>query len=221
MTGRPRLLDLFCCQGGASTGYHQAGFDVVGVDIDPQPRYPYEFHQGDALVFLAERGHEFDAVAASPPCHDHSDLSSITGPDGTGDLLGATLDALAGETKPWVVENVEGSYMPGALVLCGTEFGLSVVDRCGTRRWLKRHRRFASNIHLWGAGGCTCGRRPVIGVYGNGGGGQMTRGYKATKDEAAVVIDASWMDRAGLSQAIPPAYTRFLGEQLIDALVPA
>lgn len=91
---RPRLLDLFCCQGGAARGYADAGFDVVGVDITPQPRYPFEFHQGDALEFLAEHGAEFDAVHASPPCHDHGSLKSLSGLNGTGWLLAATRDAL-------------------------------------------------------------------------------------------------------------------------------
>jgi DNA (cytosine-5)-methyltransferase 1 len=214
---RPRLLDLFCCQGGASMGYHRAGFDVVGVDCAEQPGYPFEFHQGDALTYLADSYWDFDAIHASPPCHDHSDLAHRTGTDGTGDLLAATLDALARLDIPWVVENVEGAPMPGALVLCGTEFGLSAMTKTG-RRWLRRHRLFASNRLLMGAGGCSCSMRPIVGVYGTGGGGQMTRGYKSTKAEAEEALGIDWMDRYGLSQAIPPAYTEFIGAQLLDAL---
>ena len=76
---KPRLLDLFCCQGGAARGYADAGFEVVGVDCEPQPRYPFEFHQADALEFATEHGTEFDAIHASPPCQDHSPLSALVG----------------------------------------------------------------------------------------------------------------------------------------------
>ncbi|WP_216916371.1 hypothetical protein [Nocardia noduli] len=130
---RPRLLDLYCCAGGASMGYHLAGFEVVGVDIDPQPRYPFEFHRADALEFLAEHGHEYDAITASPPCHDHTPLKSRAGENGTGWLLHATLAALAAQRAPWIVENVMGADMRADIVLCGTMFGLRVY----------RHRKFA------------------------------------------------------------------------------
>lgn len=215
---RPLLLDLFCCQGGAAMGYHRAGFDVVGVDMSPQPRYPFEFVQGDALEFLAREGRRFDAVHASPPCQDHSALSTRAGKHGTAELLPQTRAALLELGKPWVIENVEGALMAGALTLCGTEFGLSVVTRSGERRWLKRHRQFEASFALWGAGGCSCGARlgQIVGVYGTGGGGHMPNGaYKAYPEEAAAVMGVPWMDRYGQSQAIPPVYTEFIGEQLL------
>lgn len=108
----PRLLDLFCGAGGAGMGYHRAGFDVVGVDINPQPDYPFTFHQADALEFLAEHGHEYDAIHASPPCQDHSTLRSRTVDHGTAHLLADALDALDALGSPYVVENVMGAKMP-------------------------------------------------------------------------------------------------------------
>ncbi len=208
--GRPRLLDLFCCQGGASAGYVAAGFDVVGVDIDPQPRYPYTFRQGDAMTWPLDG---FDAVHASPPCQDHSTLVSRSGVHGTGWMLSATIARLQAWGGPYVVENVASADMPGSLTLCGTEFGLRSGDR-----WLKRHRRFTSNVFLFGAGGCHCSGRKIGGVYGNGGNGQMTRGFRFDHQRAAEALGIGWMSVKGQSQSIPPAYTRFIGEQILAHL---
>jgi DNA (cytosine-5)-methyltransferase 1 len=207
---RPRLLDLFCGAGGAAVGYHRAGFDVVGVDIKPQPRYPSEFVEADALTFPLDG---FDAVHASPPCQDHSTLSSRSGKHGTGWMLTATLDGLRASGLPWVVENVETAAMPGSLVLCGTEFGLRSGDR-----WLRRHRRFLASFPLWGAGGCSCRKARIGGVYGTGGGGPMTRGFKFDRARAAEALGIDWMTLAELSQAIPPAYTEHIGGFLLDHL---
>ena len=211
---RPRLLDLFCGAGGAAAGYMAAGFDVTGVDITDQPRYPFTFHRADAMTFPLDG---FDAVHASPPCHDHSTLAHFTGPDGTADLLRATMDRLAGLDVPWVVENVAGADMPGSLVLCGTEFGLCTPFR-GRVYWLRRHRRFASNVWLYGAGGCNCAGRLIGGVYGNGGAGKFGRGFKLDRAASGAALGIDWMNRREISQAIPPAYTEFIGEQLLTAL---
>src|SRR6516225_5115116 len=131
---RPRLLDLFCGAGGAAMGYHRAGFDVTGVDITDQPRYPFEFIQADAMTFALDG---FDAIHASPPCQDHSALSAAAGKHGTGWMLPATLARLAQAGVPWIVENVAGAgdVMAGSVVLCGTEFGLSATV-AGRRVWL-------------------------------------------------------------------------------------
>ncbi|GAA2361021.1 hypothetical protein Cme02nite_38510 [Catellatospora methionotrophica] len=215
---KPRLLDLFCCEGGAAVGYHRAGFDVVGIDIEHQKRYPYEFHRGNAMTWPLNG---FDAVHASPPCQDHSSMSTgLNDKHGTGWMLHATIERLTTWGGPWVVENVEGADMPGALTLCGSEFGLTTKTRDGTVRLLKRHRRFVSNVFLMGAGGCLCARYRgrVIGVYGNGGGGEMTRGYKGYPDESRDVMGMPWASQHGLSQAIPPAYTQHIGEQLLAHL---
>lgn len=208
-----RLVDFFCKQGGATRGYQLAGFYVVGVDVEPQPRYiGNEFIQADAMALLNDPEFlaGFDAIAASPPCKSENDLRHLSDREHPN-LLGPTLDALSGQHIPWVVENVEGSrQMPGALILCGTEFGLRSGDR-----WLKRHRRFLSSVPLMGAGGCHCSGRKIGGVYGTGGGGQMNRGYKFRPPQAREAMGIDWMDQDGLSQAIPPAYTQFIGEQLM------
>ncbi|NUT23813.1 MAG: DNA cytosine methyltransferase [Hamadaea sp.] len=221
MTARPRLLDLFCCAGGASMGYHLAGFDVVGVDNRPQPNYPFTFHQGDALEFLAAHGDRFDAIHASPPCHDHTPLANVVGHDGTGWLLDATRTALDILGRPYVIENVPGADMPGAVTLCGTEFGLHTDTATRGRVWLRRHRRFESNRLLMGAGGCYCHtkRGRIIGVYGTGDSGQG-HGWKGSFTDRQTVMGIDWMTREELSQAIPPAMTRFIGEQLLAALIP-
>ena len=214
---RPVLLDLFCGAGGAAVGYHQAGFDVVGVDINPQPRYPFPFVKADAMTYPLDG---FDAIHASPPCQDHSELSRIVGLRGTAWMLGATVERLAASGLPYVVENVPGADMPGSLVLCGSEFGL----RAG-QWWLKRHRRFVSNILLMGAGGCYCHGRRIMGVFGDlrAADRRTTAIGKPPKMRASVatareLLGCPWMTGPELSQAIPPAYTRFIGEQLIAHL---
>lgn len=204
-----RLLDLFSGAGGCARGYQLAGFEVTGVDINPQPRYAGDhFVQADALEYLATAT-GFDAIHASPPCQSESDLRHRTG-GSYPDLLGPTLALLADTDLPWVVENVESTrQLPGSLVLCGTEFGL----RSGNR-WLRRHRRFASNVFLLGAGGCNCSHRSIGGVYGTGGAGPMTRGFKFHPADARTAMGIDWMSRRELSQAIPPAFTRHVGEQI-------
>lgn len=211
---RPRLLDLYSCAGGAAMGYHRAGFDVVGVDINPQPRYPFEHHVGDALEYLAEHGHEFDAIHASPPCQDHSTLSHFNDAHGTADLLDATIYALEATGMPYIVENVVGARMSNYVVLCGTHFGLSVDDA-----HLKRHRKFRSNVHITVPGPCSCAGRKIIGVYGTGDGG-TGRGWKGSFKQRQAAMGIDWMNREELAQSIPPAYTEWIGRQILAALEP-
>jgi len=208
----PRLLDLFCGAGGAAMGYHLAGFDVTGVDVVDQPRYPFAFVQADATTFPLDG---FDVIHASPPCQDHSAMRSRTGRDhGTGWMLAATIDRLTASGVPWIVENVDGADV-GAYwsTVCGASLGLAAGGRV-----LKRHRRFASSEMLM-VPPCACHGRQVVGVYGTGGGGPMTRGYKATRTEGKTAMGIDWMVWSELAQAIPPAYTELLGAQLIDALI--
>lgn len=120
--GRPRLLDLFCCAGGAGMGDHRAGFEVVGVDIEPQPRYPFEFHQADALEFFREHGHEFDAIHASPPCQAYTVLRVMHKDRQYVDLVGDTRHALESVCRPWVIENVPGVPLRFGILLCGAMF---------------------------------------------------------------------------------------------------
>lgn len=215
MSRRPKLLDLFCCAGGAAMGYHRAGFDVTGIDNRPQPRYPFAFVQADALEYLAEHGHEYDAIHASPPCHDYTSLVSLSGANGTRWLLPATRDALRLSGRPWVIENVPGADLRADVRLCGAMFGL----RTYRHRWFElgdpmfppvlphpRHRVRTSTYkrkrqYLEGYN---------ISVTGNVGSWVGSR-----------VLGIDWMIGAELSQAIPPVYTEVIGRHLLDQLATA
>lgn len=219
---RPRLLDLFCGAGGAARGYQLAGFDVTGVDHRKQPRYAGDrFIQADALEFLASADlARYDACHASPPCHDYSPLVHRHRPDGTGRLLADTREALIATGLPYVIENVEGARrrMRNPVLFCGGAFALGASSYGGEWRPLRRHRLFESNVFLM-TPGCGCSSREKLGVYGNGGGyanrGSPDRaGYRGNKAESAAAMGIDWMTVAELSQAIPPAYTQYIGEQL-------
>jgi DNA (cytosine-5)-methyltransferase 1 len=217
MERRPRLLDLFCGAGGASTGYHRAGFDVTGVDIEPMPRYPHKFVQGDATTYPLDG---FDAIHASPPCHDHSTLNAVHRIDyGTGWMLAATRERLQAHGAPWVMENVPGAPMIHPLKLCGAELGLTTLMPGTGPVWLRRHRLFESNMFLFGAGGCSCSSKATVGVYGHGAGGarQRVRG-PGTAQASRDVMGIDWMNRDELDEATPPAYTEFIGTQLLSYL---
>jgi DNA (cytosine-5)-methyltransferase 1 len=208
----PSLLDTFCGQGGAGMGYRRAGFDVTGVDDRPQPRYPFAFILADALEFILAHGHEFDVIHASPPCHDHSALRAPSGRDWSDYLLWDTRIALQRSGRRWVIENVPGADMPGAIRLCGSMFGLGAHGA-----QLRRHRKFESNVAISPPGPCRH-EGPVIGVYGGGpttrGRGPQRGGYQGTVAERVEAMGVDWMTREGLSQAVPPAYTEWVGRQL-------
>jgi DNA (cytosine-5)-methyltransferase 1 len=203
---RPRLLDLFCGAGGAAMGYHQAGFEVVGVDINPQPRYPFEFHQADALEYPLEG---FDAIHASPPCHDHSALVSRSGTDGTAWLLEATRQRVRAAGVPWVIENVAGAPMGHWIYLCGEMFGLRTA----------RHRRFETSwlvlqpFHQWPHKAPTSTKKRRA-AWDAGYNISVTGDVGVYVGRLAMGID--WMTGDELSQAIPPAYTRWLGERMLE-----
>lgn len=217
----PLALDLFCCQGGAAEGYARAGFDVTGVDIAPQPRYPYRFILGDAASFPLD-GYHFRH--ASPPCEDHSVTMGFGMADrGTGWLLQHTIDRFRATTEPWVIENVDSAatraLMPGALMLCGSMFGLGAHDSRGQYRVLRRHRLFLSNVPLTAPRPCTCAGQPVGGVYGHGEQGvNGGRGYGFAAAAARHAMGMPWASRDGTAEAIPPAYTRHIGEQMLAHL---
>lgn len=203
----PLLLDLFCGAGGAGKGYSDAGFEVVGVDSEPQPDYPFEFHQADALTFPLDG---FDVFHGSPPCHAFTRLRFRTGKE-YADLVDATRQRLIATGRPYVIENVPGAPLLNPIMLCGSSFGLGANGR-----QLRRHRLFESNVPLMSM---PCQHRgEAVGVYGTGGGGKMTRGYKGTQEEYVEAMEMPWASRAGIAQAIPPAYTRFIGEQIIRGL---
>lgn len=208
-----RLLDLFCCEGGAAMGYHRAGFEVVGVDIDPQPNYPFEFHQADAMTFSLDG---FDAVHASPPCQSYLNLGGVNKAQGRDyehpDFVAAIRDRLVASGLPYVIENVENAPLRKPVRLCGSSFGLP----------LRRHRMFESNVPLvappcnhqwqkvkrywtgWRPKGETV-KATVVQIYGNGGG----------RDEWPAALGVDWMSARGMCEAVPPAYTEFLGRQLL------
>jgi DNA (cytosine-5)-methyltransferase 1 len=222
---RPVLVDLFCGAGGSAVGYHRAGFDVVGIDHRPQPRYPFTFVQADALEWLRDAGlSPYSAIHASPPCQGYSRLRHLPWLRDREYpmLIGPTRRALESTGLPWVVENVEDAPLmqaPGlfgihGIVLCGQMFGLPIY----------RHRSFESNVVLGapshprhtkqGRGRRLNQRRSqrteILTIAGH------STGWPLTAQRAAMGID--WMSREELTQAIPPAYTHFIGEQLLAAV---
>lgn len=202
-------------------GYHRAGFDVVGVDINPQPHYPFEFHQADALEYLLEHGYKFDAIHASPPCQGYLNLAKLNASmgrvSGHQRMIAETRRLLVPSRLPYVIENVQDARceLREPVRICGTGLNLPI----------RRHRLFESNISLEGVM-CAHGRylerkywtswqpngerrlSTVVQVYGNGGG----------KSEWPEAMGIDWMSWRELAEAIPPAYTEFIGRQLIEAL---
>ncbi len=205
------LLDLYCGAGGAAEGYHRVGFKIVGIDIVPQPHYPFDFIQTDALVYLASHWRGFDVIHASPPCQAFTRANTLKHAQGRHnepvDLLTPTLDYLrAHVVMPWVVENVPNAPLHKDLILCGSMFGLKV----------RRHRVFESNVFLPEAPICRHHEqgRPV-GVYHSMNddipqGGRTAR----TLEEGQEAMGIDWMVWKELTQAVPPAYTQFIGEHL-------
>lgn len=214
---RPVLLDLFCGAGGAAMGYHQAGFDVIGVDIEPQPRYPFRFVKGDALDVLA--GWDLlrprpTAVHASPPCQDYSagTLPQRRAGKQYVDLLEVTRRALLRVSIPWVIENVPGAPMRADYRICGCMFDLPGLRR---ERWFETSwSAYDLRSPCWHVGS-------AVTVSGHG---ATSRSRARIQGERQTIADwhramgIDWMTRDELSQAIPPAYTRFIGEQLLAHL---
>jgi DNA (cytosine-5)-methyltransferase 1 len=214
---KPRLLDLFCGAGGATRGYQAAGFHVIGVDIEPQPNYcGDDFIQADVIEFLAEMLERYypwapsAAIHASPPCQLYTPLHHRTGRFYSG-LVYATRNLLQQTGVPYVIENVPGAPLQNPIRLCGSSLGLGANGR-----QLRRHRLFECSFPVM-APPCAHHGQPV-GVYGTGGGGQMTRGYKGTPEEYREAMGIDWATRAEIAQAIPPAYTEHIGGYLMAAV---
>lgn len=195
-------------------GYHRAGLEVVGVDHRAQPRYPFEFHQADAMSFPVDG---FDFIHASPPCQAYHHEIRGQSPGDHPDLIAPVRAMLEGTGKLWIMENVPGAPMrPGVTTfLCGSAFGLDV----------RRHRFFESNVFLFGRDCDHEWQRPrfppwkkgrskacVVNVSGNG----RFAGDNVALWRRAMRID--WMVRRELAQAIPPAYTEWLGHQVVSIL---
>lgn len=229
---QPRLLDLFCGAGGAGMGYNRAGFEVVGVDIEPQPHYPFEFKQIDAieiLVALADSvkswgsvkfpntWKSFDAIHASPPCQGYVGWQNISeSRGGTNDhprLIEPVREFLHKTGLPWVIENVENAPLQTNLVLCGSMFGLGV----------RRHRKFETSFAVLGRPASCNHSGNEVGVYGKLDGRRLfTRAdgselrNPSSLEQAQEAMGIDWMEWDELREAIPPAYTEWIGKELLS-----
>lgn len=209
---KPRLLDLFCGAGGCSMGYHRAGFEVVGVDVNPQKNYPFDFIQADALVFVGGLDFwDFDAIHASPPCQAYSRSRNNGCHRDAPALIPQVRKMLIESRLPYVIENVVGAPLECPVEICGAIFGLK------TGKFdLARHRLFETSFAML-APACSHHRGRTIGVYGSGTNSyhraKFGRCVKESEKREAMGID--WMTRKELTQAIPPAYTEYIGRQLI------
>jgi DNA (cytosine-5)-methyltransferase 1 len=215
VAGRPRLLDLFCGAGGAAMGYHRAGFDVLGVDINAQPHYPFDFRQGDAMSFPLDG---FDVIHASPPCQAYASLAARDGRH--PDLIGRLRLRLEESGLPMIIENIEGAPLRPDVRLCGSMFGLAV----------RRHRLFESNRFLWRQHCQHRSQRAIRAYYGKKGwlvwtpaGAQVQRAGRKPLLRGSVALAPAdmgidWMTWDELREAIPPAYTEWIGTQLLTML---
>jgi hypothetical protein len=216
---RPRLLDLFCCAGGAAMGYHRAGFDVFGVDVAPRPNYPFPRHQGDAMSYLTAlitsgEIEQYAAIHASPPCQDKCALTVGTnasqGWGGTHrDLVAPTRELLEVSGLPYVIEQPNGkAEIRKDLSLCGEMFGLGVLRHRNFElgRWTvarPAHPRHRGYVRGYRHGVYREG--PYVAPYGSGGG-------KATVPEMQTAMGITWTKvREELTEAIPPAYGEWIG----------
>ena len=213
---RPRLLDLFCGAGGAAMGYHRAGFEVVGVDICPQPHYPFEFHQGDALTWPLEG---FDAIHASPPCQAYSSMRTAWNAGKHPRLIEPIQERLRAAGAPYVIENVAQAPLLDPVTLCGSMFGLEAL---GQR--LYRHRLFESSEPLGSPPPCDHSGYG-LGIYGDHlrlarrGRGRKAREITAGKlAPASEAMGVDWMTWRELKESIPPAYSEWVGRRLLAVL---
>lgn len=208
---RPKLLDLYCCGGGAGYGYEQAGYDVTGIDIEPQPKHRGNFIQADAIEYLKAHFHEYDVIHASPPCQAYSMASMQFRKAGKEyvDLIEVTRRELIKTGKPYVIENVPGSPLINPIELCGSMFGMRTY----------RHRLFESNIELKApthpehtAPNAKMGRKPKDGDF------IQYVGHFSGVRLVQEMTGLYWLGQGELAQSIPPQYTKYIGEQLMVAL---
>jgi DNA (cytosine-5)-methyltransferase 1 len=210
---KPRALDLFCGAGGATKGLQLAGFHVTGVDIKPQPRYcGDEFHQADALTFPLEG---YDFIWASPPCQAWTIAGKNARRDGKvyPELIAPIRERLKALGVPWVIENVPGAPITAHLVLCGSNFGLRVARHRGFEMWHEEFRLANSCAHA----------SDLVTVCGDGTPSwsrkaRVKRGLPpdVTVAEKRIVLQTPWMNRHEMAESIPPAYSEFIGKQVLE-----
>jgi DNA (cytosine-5)-methyltransferase 1 len=199
-----RVLDLFCCQGGAGKGYADAGFEVVGVDVSPQKRYPFTFVQADAIAYLLEHGHEFDFIHASPPCQFDSVTAQLNDSEHP-DLIEPTIEALETVGVPWVVENVGGALpkLANAVMLCGAPFGLHTYRHryFKTGGWTLPQPEHPKHEHK----NVKMGRALKTGDW------YHAVGNFSGVEYARQDMRVPWMNRDGVRECIPPVYAEYVG----------
>ena len=210
-----RLLDLFCKAGGASMGYHLAGFEVVGIDIKKQKRYPFEFIQANALEVLQDIDYlkTFDVLAGSPPCQTHSITQHLRNAQGKStdkiDLIPQTREGFIKSGKPYVIENVPGAPLIDPVVMCGSSFGLKV----------RRHRLFESNLQLTSSICDHKSQGKPVGIYGSMRDEIPNGGHTAKSiEQAREAMGIDWMIWGELVEAIPPVYTQTIGNEIIKQI---
>lgn len=206
------MVDLFCGPGGAARGYADAGWDVVGVDLAPQPSYPYSWYRADWLDGLANLYALADAFHASPPCQKWSRLAPAT-KAAYPDLIADVRAALEWTGKPFVIENVERAPLRDPITLCGTQFGLQI----------RRHRQFELSPPVFAMlPPCWCRGRVASGELIGHRFGTESRGRRQpprrTEAERRAALGVPWMTTREARQAIPPAYTQWIGARLLEAL---
>lgn len=211
MSPKFKLLDLYCCGGGAGYGYEQAGFDVTGIDIKPQPKHRGKFIQADAIEYLKNHWHEYDIIHASPPCQAYSKASMQFRKTGKVyvDLIELTRKTLIETGLPYVIENVPGSPLINPIELCGAMFEMRTY----------RHRLFESNVNLNSpphpehiAPNAKMGRPPKDGEF------IQYVGHFSGVKMVQEMTGLYWLGQNELAQSIPPQYTKYIGKQLISYL---
>jgi DNA (cytosine-5)-methyltransferase 1 len=204
-----RLLDLFCGAGGASRGYAEAGFEVVGVDVKHGKRYPYEYLRQDVMTLSVDFLRTFDVIHASPPCQLFSSTKHLRNAQGKSssklDLVEPVREMLLASGRPYVIENVLGAPLLHPVTVCGSSFGLKV----------RRHRLFESNLELVGTECKHKEQGRPVGIYGSMRDEIPSGGKTAeTMDQAKEAMGIDWMLWGELVEAIPPAYSHFIGLQV-------